>query len=146
MRSILKQALIIGIILLLSYLLIYDLVAYFHLESTTYQNRFLETSQPIYLFESLSSKNKMYLAILFSSYVITPIIGQILLLFELDKLRKSYMFGTYSKVNIAGVVGFICLILLWLYQHDTMLIKPLFYTSLPIYVLALIYTFHKDIS
>ena len=107
MRSILKHVFLIVLILLLSYILIYDLVSFFKFQSDSYNMIYQNTANPSYLFESVSALNKMYLSIMFSSFVITPIVGQILLLFELDHKNESNFFSIYTKALIAGVLIFV---------------------------------------
>ncbi|PKK86700.1 MAG: hypothetical protein CVV63_04120 [Tenericutes bacterium HGW-Tenericutes-8] len=144
MNLLTKHIIIFLITLLLSYILVYDLVDFFRVQKEAYFDLWERTSNHQYHIEYLSSINKMYLSILFSTLVITPVVGQIALYFELEKRRIENFFTSYSKLNIIGIVIYIFIFLFWLIKPDFKYMSVLTYITLPIFVCLLIYRYHQD--
>ncbi len=144
MNLLTKHIIIFLITLLLSYILVYDLVDFFRVQKEAYYDLWERTSNQQYHIEYLSSINKMYLSILFSTLVITPVVGQIALYFELEKRRIENFFTSYSKLNIMGIVAYIFIFLFWLLKPDFKYMSILTYITLPIFVFLLIYRYHQD--
>jgi hypothetical protein len=119
-------------------------VDFFRVQKEAYYDLWERTSNQQYHIEYLSSINKMYLSILFSTLVITPVVGQIALYFELEKRRIENFFTSYSKLNIMGIVAYIFIFLFWLLKPDFKYMSILTYITLPIFVFLLIYRYHQD--
>lgn len=144
MNPLIKHIVIFLITLILSFILIYDLVDFFNTQKDAYYQMWLSTNNNNYFKAYVSSNNKIYLSILFSSLVITPIIGQIALYFELEKRHIENFFTSYSKANLIGIVLYVLLFFFWLLKPELRWLPMFTYIVLPVYMSLLIYRFHND--
>lgn len=144
MNLLVKHVIIFLITLILSFILVYDLVDFFSVQKDAYYQMWLSTSNNIYYKAYISSINKIYLSVLFSALVITPIVGQIALYFELEKRRIENFFTSYSKLNLVGIIVYILLFFFWLIKPDLIWLPLFTYAVLPLYIVLLVYKYNRD--